>query len=69
VTGQARQFNQHPAQFACSVVVFGAILLLAAWKWEYPAYVFVFWLLLTAIGFVVNRSIYLVIKVSGGRLT
>ncbi|MCD4786513.1 MAG: hypothetical protein K8T10_22020 [Candidatus Eremiobacteraeota bacterium] len=34
----------------CSSLFFGAIIIGIAWRWKWPAYVFIFWILLTMVG-------------------
>ncbi len=50
------------AQVTCWSIVFSAGLVAVAWWWQWPSYVFVFWLLLMVVGIILNRMLQLLYR-------
>ena len=64
---QTQQFGQQSAAtMGCSMLVGSAILIAIAWYWKWPAYVLIFWLLLTAVGLFITGILTGIARVRSG---
>ncbi len=62
---QVQQIGQQSiATTACSVLVAIAIFIAIAWFWKWPAYVLIFWILLTIVGLVITSVLNWIVTVT-----
>jgi membrane protein insertase Oxa1/YidC/SpoIIIJ len=67
IFGSAGMPKQTISQILSGSVFFSLIILAIAWYWEWPAYVFIFWLLLGIAGILFNRIVMLVLAIFSPR--
>jgi membrane protease YdiL (CAAX protease family) len=49
-------------QVGCTTIFFGIVIAGIASHWHWPAYVFIFWLLLSVMGFVMSRALTAIVR-------